>query len=1071
MTPVTETHRSLVVVARGPRAAEAELLRLILELQPRRIEDMDRKVRILVPSASLRSHVVSRLVGFAGRSLIGVEVQTLANAAQEVVGRFGDGARPAGAFTSILVRRLAAADPGLGSDLRALDDGYGIVEEAVRDLLDAGFGPHHAPVVAEKLRDLEGVVTADRLLRVAGVVKVTAELCGQLEAAGARRAEQAPHVAAELVRSHGAVALPARAVIIHGFADATGVASDFIQSVMSAIGGAVIVDRPPDPAAVARDDAGVVFLHRFETMLGGMAREPSEVEPVAPRLDLFRAPNAEAEVRQVAHRVRALLDDGLPAESIGVVAREIEREAAVLRTQFRRLGIPFSGTSRGSLIGGSDWRRARRLSAILRHGPEMPAELWLEASDGGGPSSDFGLALRTLGVVSLADAAGVASTLGSRRSITLPIPDAEEGEARRGRKIDASEVRRLAERAARLVEVFENWPDRASAAHHLRRVRRVVDLLGWETDPTADDPVLSAVNGFALEMPDELELDRHEFVEGSRRILTEVGLAAVGGAGGGVQLLSAMEARGRTFDELFLLGLNRGRFPRVVQEDALLPDAVRGHLAVEVLPEFPIKARGLDEERYLFAQLVASSAHVTLSWRDTVDGSKTAPSPFVERLRRELGADVGRAPAALSQAPDLEPRPAFEHAILAGHDRSRESLVSVLAETILEGADGAEVVVGDPMEWSLARVDVLEAIEPEESTDTPGPWAGLVGPVLPPGGSIPSVTGLEDVARCPWRAFVGRRLGISEMPDPRLGLPDTGGLLLGSVVHEVLQSIVDAKVGRRDVSLTELVESDAHDVPWPAADRLHELVGAAARRVAIRNGLSSAGVAPLLAARAMPVLEIARTVDWPGDLATGVLAAEVNGRVATAGDVEVRFRADRVDRSDASIVLTDYKAGKPVSTAKGETTRRDHLLKKIATGRALQAVAYALAPPSGLRGAGHYVALKPAIGDAPEESRRATVVSEDGEMVEAFNHAVETVVAGWRSGGLIPRVEEPSSRDTVPQACKWCPVAQACLRNDSGYRRRLVRWLRAEEGSDSEVEAAARDLWWLGVDRSRGDET
>ena len=207
-------------------------------------------------------------------------------------------------------------------------------------------------------------------------------------------------------------------------------------------------------------------------------------------------------------------------------------------------------------------------------------------------------------VISLADAAGLASTLDADRSIRLPFPDADEGEARRGRKIGASEVLRVADRAAISVATLSASAATGFAADHMARLERVLDGLGWQRDTPAADPVFGAIDRLASELPENFDLGRGEVLEAARRRLGEVGLEAVGGAGGGVQLLSAMEARGRTFDHLFLAALNRGRFPRVVQEDPLLPDTVRGHLAAEVLPEFPVKARGLDEERYLFAQLV-----------------------------------------------------------------------------------------------------------------------------------------------------------------------------------------------------------------------------------------------------------------------------------------------------------------------------------------------------------------------------------------------------------------------------------------------------------------------------------
>jgi inactivated superfamily I helicase len=74
-----------------------------------------------------------------------------------------------------------------------------------------------------------------------------------------------------------------------------------------------------------------------------------------------------------------------------------------------------------------------------------------------------------------------------------------------------------------------------------------------------------------------------------------------------VQVLRVVDARGRTFEHLFVMGLNRDLFPRGISEDPLLPDAIRAALERDVLPDIPIKRRGFDEERYLFAGLLSAS--------------------------------------------------------------------------------------------------------------------------------------------------------------------------------------------------------------------------------------------------------------------------------------------------------------------------------------------------------------------------------------------------------------------------------------------------------------------------------
>ena len=94
-----------------------------------------------------------------------------------------------------------------------------------------------------------------------------------------------------------------------------------------------------------------------------------------------------------------------------------------------------------------------------------------------------------------------------------------------------------------------------------------------------------------------------------RRQLVPRFALALGGNGGGVQVLDVTQARGRTFDRLFVLGLVRDVFPRSVREDPLLPDALRERVC-EVLPDIPVKKLGYDEERFLFAELLASAPSV-----------------------------------------------------------------------------------------------------------------------------------------------------------------------------------------------------------------------------------------------------------------------------------------------------------------------------------------------------------------------------------------------------------------------------------------------------------------------------
>ncbi len=126
--------------------------------------------------------------------------------------------------------------------------------------------------------------------------------------------------------------------------------------------------------------------------------------------------------------------------------------------------------------------------------------------------------------------------------------------------------------------------------------------------------------------PPEFSLSGEEFLLILGEQLDKSSNPRLGGSGGGVQVLDVMEARARTFEHLFLIGMNRGVFPRPVQEDPLVPDFIRREL-VQLLPDLPIKEQGFEEERYLFAQLVSSSPNVILSWQSSDEEGKTRVSP------------------------------------------------------------------------------------------------------------------------------------------------------------------------------------------------------------------------------------------------------------------------------------------------------------------------------------------------------------------------------------------------------------------------------------------------------------
>jgi hypothetical protein len=1071
-------------VHRGARATEAALVAEMVELvaplrEARHFRGaaellrphLAEPVRIVVPSRSLREHVAARLARAEGGATLGVVVQTLRGLAFEIVARAGQRARGGHALFPILVRQLACAEEALRTALDDLDDGYSAVAASVSDLLDAGYEPALEEGLLSCLEDLRGErgERARALARVAGRAAERLAAYGLEHRAGLfRRAREA----LEADPSH----LRARAVRIHGYADATGVQLELLRALCNLGGAEVRLDQPDDPAEPGRTDPARAFTERLVVALGLGRAEPDEGEGApAAAIELFRASGAQAEAREVAERIRRALEAGTAPEDVAVVARDLGPYRLALETQLARLAIPFSG-GRGSLTAAG--RRIRALLDVLREESEAPGDRWLDAADLFEPAAlrDVRLALHGIGLgrvrdVAVIDPRGVAGEKGYalpvRRGLFAPRAEDEsdaagEGDVERPRAARAVRRRlplwmleRAVERAARLCEELDALHRESTLGAILARLRRLLvpkGALGWKKETT---PGFAEAHGALTALEEELggavELSFAEARLLLESALADAGRAPLGGAGGGVAILSVVEARARTFERLFVVGMNRDLFPRAIAEDPLLPDADRERIE-SVLPDIPIKRRGFTEERYLFAQLCSAAPSVCLSWQAVSDdGKQRLASPLVERLL------AGRAEAEVPLAPPVAERrdafrPAHEHAVRAALAGEPARLERLLAIALAGGKPDAPAA-------RRASARVLAVRELDEagfrSLDL-GPYFGFVGAIADPADPRCDalwVTALEGLAGCGWQTFLRRVLRIEPVPDALEALPRVDRRVIGQVLHAALEEIAAQADVPADVTLAKALASQPRDVPWPDAAALDAIVLRAAEAVAREEGIALAGFARVLDRRVRPFLERVRLLDWPGGVLRDVVGVELEGRAPVPGGTfEVAFRADRADRHAGALRLTDYKAGKSFTSAKEADKRRDALVKKIGQGSNLQALAYARGAnePGAL---GRYLYVLPDLEPAAAE---AAIDLADADAAARFDAATRALFAAWETGGFAPHLLAPSRKEARPQ-CEWCEVKAACVQGASGARRRLARWLEAhaEAQPPTAAEAAA----------------
>ena len=1090
---------SRTLIGRGTRQTEALLLaELEADLDRLGRTVLTRPVLLVVPSQSLRQHLLSALAarrpavaGLWCRTLFGLAAELMRQAGLPLPGSLDP--------LKLVARRLARAEPPLQRSFEHLVDGYRAGAASVSDLMDAGFDAAHAAAIDEVLES-EGpeAVGREALERARSVVRVAARSAEALADRGLLRRPAVLLRAAELVRGGAPAEFRPGAVHVYGFADASGVATDLIEALLDRHPTKLYLDRPDDPAEPTGEPAGALFGRRFRERL--LDRAPAsqnggETRPGPATLGAFRALGAGAEAREVARRLRALIDGGARPESLGVVARRLEAYVSPLRVQLRRYGVPFSGlAARGPVTPGG--RTVGAVLDLLQQGARAPVERWLDARQrrfGKTASFDLRLAMHSLGAARLEDLPGLPlADLITGGRVPLPVrlgfdpverdgEDDEEPDDERERQVllrrrwvPATTVRKAAQNAAALCRRFERWPGEAPLSRHLQLLSELLhDDLEWD----ADDPLAAEVRA-RLESGagglEKMELSVEELHLVLRELLADVGRERLGGQGAGVQVLDATEARGRTFEHLFLIGLNGGLFPRTVREDPLLGDPLRRLLSRQgfgVLPDLPAKREGAEEERYLFAQLLSAAPTVTLSWQQVDDdnGARTV-SPLVERLRwseaspfaaevplvrppHAPGSTVGPADGdTLPQGLARVPRPLLETAVEAALGGDREALETILALGLADLPDGRET--------ATARRRVLDEMDPTARSATLGPYLGMIGPPLgdddPRRNHTLFVTTLESMCGCPWQTLLTRLLRIEPLPDPLETLPAIAPMLVGNVVHRAAEAVIERRLGRGGEKAPPRGRL-ALPVSWPDAETLTDILVAAAAETLRDSGIGLPGFDRVVALAVRPYLDELRRADWPDGARVPVLGAEVRGHLDLEADRPPRrlaFRVDRIDGPGESPVYTDYKTGRrSISDSEDEEKRRQKVLAEVRSGLRLQVPAYARAGG----GSGRYLFLHPDLKGA----RSIAIDGSQEETLAAFERAVDVALTAWREGAFPPRVVE-ADRDHEPRRCKWCEVAQACVRGDSGARRRLRAWAAAApRGAPSAPVAATRAVWRL----------
>ncbi|MEO8277323.1 MAG: PD-(D/E)XK nuclease family protein [Thermoanaerobaculia bacterium] len=779
---MSERVPSRLLVAPDSRAAEAAL---VAELSRAADASPLSRTTVIVPSHSLRIAVLTKLAE-SRSAWLGLEVVTLRGLARSILERSGVEHHSGDALLPLLVERLAREERALSRPLETLIDGFAGARAAVSDLLDAGFSAEHLGPALERLDAERPLHGHDALDRAAALCRVASSSREALLEVGLAPDADLYLSAADCLAADPDRALSADRVFIHGFADATGVATDLLTTIARVHTTTIVLLDPRGFDGTSAVDWR--FGRRLRERFAGIAKSV-EVESEFPpaRLTLFLAADPVREARSAIGRLAALATSSVPIENFALVARDLTPSRSHLAREIDRQALPASGSDGPS---APLRRRARGLLELIERRGESPLGTAFAvageflARDAHAGSWELRLAALALGARRLGEfarrptpAAGrngedrlpetssfSFSSSTSTSTSTLPMHDrfGVRGEnatalVARRRPLDPGALRQGRRQAVRLLERLDGLARRQPLHEAHRRLQELVALV---VDAPADRAeLLAPLAAWAAAGVAEVEITAIELALLLRGAWAEVGARPLGGAppeptastagvsfdglgSGGAAILNVTEARARTFSHLVLTGLTRDRFPRAVRADPFLPDALRLALR-DLLPDLPVKSEGHDEERFLFAQLLGAAPALDLFVALADDeGKAQSPSSFLDELRRarRFGEADGipAPPPAMMAALDLAAEAALEG--------SAPELAAAFALAFREGearfgpagtprktaaaADADSDVDSGADAWATSHLDVLAELSagPQDPRfHRAGPYFGFAG--------------------------------------------------------------------------------------------------------------------------------------------------------------------------------------------------------------------------------------------------------------------------------------------------------------------------------------------------------
>ncbi len=937
---------------------------------------------VVVSSGASRQDLAAALVHKG--PVLGVEVMALWSLAQNVVDCQG---KQMTAEHPLHALKVLQADPLL--EVGAPDSGF---SGAFTDLLSAGLDAKGLPALEAALQSVSHTVWPIREKFIAACRDV-------LGSVGVRGRDRVLAEAARCVRAEQPGSR--KGVHLYGFADATGLATEFLGALVER--GATLWLEVPEgdaarlPVAAARRHV-TAFAQRVAGQGAGLEPPVGDQTPLpAPTWICFTAPDATAEAEEVALRVHALLRAGTAPHRIAIVLTEYDGAIGPTGRALNGLDIPFH-VRRSHAV--TPLRRAALLLArTLRNGRSahpVPDALDIDEA-----------------TLTLAGSGG-AVTLAGLEQWMRGIAD-WLGRSAHGAGLEVAGFAELAKKLRELADGLANAPDTAPL--------RDVACTRWLAR--------------ALEALEDSAGNRKD-------------------AASGVQVLSTALARGLSFEHAFLVGAGRGFWPRTKNHGAVLPREAR-RAAQQVLPHLAADEGG-DELAHLFIQMLHLAPQVTISWARGGGKERGGAAPWVLSALALSEKELERHALRAGTEARLE-------SALERHGALGSEGAIVLAGLREDAAQQAELLVAGGLQRAVAleRQALLDCFEGRGAwlhRKELSPWHGrgvaLWGPKWPKrkrdedgeplSDDVVSPTRLEALAGCGWKLFLQRGVSVGHPVDPMESEWSVSPMDRGSLVHNALDALVkEALALHSPLPLSTLREfTTAERIDAHVSEALEHL-RADAR---IQQRMAWANVDLI---RERELTEAAHGVRKALELlsihrVTHVIAAEQSYPVNIDG-LKVKFKADLEAKTPEERVFVDWKTGRnPADLG----SNKNQYVRHFARGTKLQTAIYSTyQPQDGLvTGAGAYAYVSSDFSKSePDRWQEASAYLGNNSFIPTM-HALHAMLL---SSNAPPRVAKDMDGDAEGDACRFCDLSRVCVLGDSRQR-----WLLTESARQNEVLGT----WW-----------